>query len=243
MRPGTELYLVVDKVSPAPASSPVNWSTFQATCQMKRWLRPRFQNGESHLVKSFLSVIKLRLQLKGSLFHDQGVECSFWKSFNIFEGISGLFVDCNLDCWESGKVSQHQLLYNCNITDCQKLPAESQMCHPPHFAMCFFNSGMFFGLNRHLWQERGRSRQAASSSFFSTLPDSFSSRITSPTGRKNFVVKLFQWRLVLRPTESKSWPKRSMRCVLKKRNDPAIAPDWWGGGEGAACLALHENPS
>ena len=25
-------YLVVDKVSPAPASSPVSWSTFQATC-------------------------------------------------------------------------------------------------------------------------------------------------------------------------------------------------------------------
>ena len=35
--------------------------------------------------------------------------------------------------------------------------------------------------------------------------------------------------------------KRSMH--LKKRNDPAIVPDWWGGGEGEACLALHENPS
>ena len=39
----------------------------------------------SHLVKSFLSVIKLRLQLKGSLFHDQSNECSFWKSFNFLK--------------------------------------------------------------------------------------------------------------------------------------------------------------
>ena len=77
MKPGKEYYLVVDKVSPAPASSPVNWSTFQATCQMKRRSRPRFQNEKSHLVKPFLSFIKLRFQLKGSLFHDQGVECSF----------------------------------------------------------------------------------------------------------------------------------------------------------------------
>ena len=135
MRPGTEFYLVVDKVSPAPASSPVNWSTFQATCQMKRKLRPWFQNEKSHLVKSFLSVVKLRLQLKGSLFHDQSVECSLWNFFNIFGGISGLFVDCNLHCWESGRVSQHQLFFDCNITDCHNF-LQNHRCVFLHILQC-----------------------------------------------------------------------------------------------------------
>ena len=193
-----------------------------------------------HLVKSFLSVIKLRLQLKGSLFHDQSVECSVWKSFNLLKAflvclLIAIYIagrvggPVNTSCFSI--VISQTVITSCRIinvsysTFCNVLlqlwhvlrlerafvTREGQIMTSCKFIFLFYFS-RFFQLSDHIFNRKEKL-------CCETVPVAL--------GLETYRVKVLT--------------KRSMH--LKKRNGPAIAPDWWGGGEGEACLALHENPS